>query len=231
MLRLLVLGFVIFVTGACETTYPTGTTYQRPSHNMTDSHRSIGRLTIELAHGNPLGHYWIGANADANQKCRDWGYSRAEVKGTQTYQYLRKSVRSYECVENSEDAPEPIVLVNDTDESVNSSSVGAWQRTIRELDADVVWHCYTNGRSQQQIELRAAGNSNSKRGVIERAGFPAFSTTFKLDGLDYEWWWGGASNFALVIGTSNYGRYYDFSIVDEEGFAKPSDVLECKRAG
>ena len=66
-------------------------------HLMTSSFRELGAISMELKHGRPSEAHWAAADADAHRKCRDWGFVKAEVTGTQHYEYFGRSTRRYEC--------------------------------------------------------------------------------------------------------------------------------------
>ena len=52
---------------------------------------------MELKHGSPSKAHWVAADAAAGRKCRHWGFVRAEVTGTQHWEYSGRSTRRYEC--------------------------------------------------------------------------------------------------------------------------------------
>lgn len=60
----------------------------------------------------------------------------------------------------------------------------------------------------------------------------SIDTFYTVDGLDLRWdWEGGETNYSVVLGQGISGlvaRYYDFSMADKDGMAKPQAVfLNC----
>ena len=70
---------------------------QLPNHLMTSAFRRSGRIWMELKHGSPSEAHWSKADEDAHSKCREWGYEEAEVMGTNHFEFLGSSTRTYEC--------------------------------------------------------------------------------------------------------------------------------------
>ena len=68
-----------------------------PTHVMTSAYPDLGRISMELKHGNPSEDQWSAANRDANSKCKEWGRGDFEVLGTRHYEALGVSNRRYRC--------------------------------------------------------------------------------------------------------------------------------------
>ena len=88
-------------------------------------------------------------------------------------------------------------------------------------------------RGDEIVVTAVTDDADSDIGIIEVAG-TLHVTTYEVQGFNHRWDFGpltdgGGHTYAFVIEPDGTGRYFDFSLADEDGRVRSSQIYICKQ--